>query len=229
VTPLVLADTQLWWFVARSSGVVAWALSALAVLWGMALSSRALGRRPPAPWLLDVHRFLGGLTVAFVAVHVVALVLDPFVAFGPVDVLVPFASSWEPVAVAWGVVALYLLVAVELTSLLRSRLPVRLWRSVHLSSYALYVLATVHLLTAGSERRNPALLWWVVASVGGIAFFSIYRWIGPGRAASVRAGRASRDGSAAPNVPGTASSRARPRRAAGPGAATAADHDSLTA
>jgi len=63
--PQVLADTQVWWFVARSSGIVAWALSALAVLWGMALSSRALGRRPPAPWLLDVHRFLGGLTVAW--------------------------------------------------------------------------------------------------------------------------------------------------------------------
>jgi predicted ferric reductase len=206
VTPPVLADTQLWWFVARSSGVVAWALSALAVLWGMALSSRALGRRPPAPWLLDVHRFLGGLTVAFVAVHVVALVLDPFVAFGPVDVLVPFASSWEPVAVAWGVVALYLLVAVELTSLLRSRLPVRLWRSVHLSSYALYTFATVHLLTAGSERQNPALLWCVVASMACIVFFSIYRWVGPGRAASVRAGHSSRAVPAGTGVPGSAGS-----------------------
>ena len=162
--PQVLADTQVWWFVARSSGIVAWALSALAVLWGMALSSRALGRRPPAAWLLDVHRFLGGLTVAFLAVHLVALVLDPFVAFGPVDILVPFASSWEPLAVAWGVVALYLLVAVELTSLLRARLPLRLWRAVHLSSYALYAFATVHLLTAGSEHRNPALLGCVVVS-----------------------------------------------------------------
>ena len=192
----VLADTQVWWFVARSSGIVAWVLSALAVWWGMALSSRALGRRPPAPWLLDVHRFIGGLTVVFVAVHLVALVLDPYVAFGPAELLVPFASSWEPLAVAWGVVALYLLVAVEVTSLLRSRLPARLWRAVHLSSYALYGLATVHLLTAGSERRNPVLLWPVVASLAGIVFFTAYRLVGPGRAASVRAGRTSRPASA---------------------------------
>jgi sulfoxide reductase heme-binding subunit YedZ len=107
-------------------------------------------------------------------------------------------------------VALYLLVAVELTSLLRSRLQVRLWRSVHLSSYALYAFATVHLLTAGSDRRNPVLLWCVVASVGGIVFFSIYRWAGPGRAASVRGGgRPSRAVPAGNGAPGSTSSQRR--------------------
>ena len=67
--------------------------------------------------MLDVHRFLGGLAAVFVGVHVIGLLLDSFVAFGPTDVLVPLASSWHPVAVAWGIVAMYLLVAVELTSL----------------------------------------------------------------------------------------------------------------
>ena len=45
------------------------ALAAASVLWGMALSTRALGARPKAPWLLDLHRFLGGMTVLFVGAH----------------------------------------------------------------------------------------------------------------------------------------------------------------
>ncbi|HEY6533869.1 MAG TPA: ferric reductase-like transmembrane domain-containing protein [Acidimicrobiales bacterium] len=182
----ILAATKVWWYVSRSSGIVAWALAVLAVLWGLALSTRALGRRPPAPWLLDLHRFLGGLTVVFVGVHLVSLVFDPWVSFGPVDLLVPGAASWSPGAVAWGVVALYLLVAVEVTSLLRSHLPKRLWRGVHLTSYAVYVLATVHLLAAGTDRHHPALTVAVVASLGAIGFFTVYRAVGPGRAASVR-------------------------------------------
>ena len=185
-TSVVLATTKVWWYTARSAGLVAWALAALAVLWGLALSTRALGRKPPAPWLLDVHRFLGGLTIAFVGVHLAGLALDPWASFGVPELFVPMASSWKPGAVAWGIVAFYLLVAIELTSLLRSRLPLRLWRGIHLTSYAMYALATVHLLLAGTDRHNPVLRTAIVVTVGAIVFFTMYRLIGPGRAASVK-------------------------------------------
>jgi predicted ferric reductase len=189
-TTLVFGATKVWWYVARSSGIVAWALAALAVLWGLALSTRALGRKPPAPWLLDVHRFLAGLTVVFVVVHLVGLALDPWASFGVDELLIPMVSSWKPVAVAWGIVAFYLLLAVEGTSLLKSRLPVRLWRGVHLTSYAMYAMATVHLLLSGTDRYNPVLRTSIVITVGAVVFFTMYRLIGPGRAASVKAGKA---------------------------------------
>ena len=179
-------STKLWWYVARSAGIVGWALAALAVLWGVALATRALGKHPPAPWLLAVHRFLGALCIVFVVIHMAALALDPFVTFRLDDLFLPMASDWKPLAVAWGIVAFYLLVAVEITSLLRDRIPKRLWHWVHLGSYALYVLATVHLLTSGTDRSNPLVLGAVLASIGGLLFFLAYRFIGPGRAASVR-------------------------------------------
>ena len=144
------------WYVARSAGLVSWGLLALSVLWGLALSTRALGRRPRAPWLLDLHRFLGGLAVIFVGVHLVGLVFDSWVEIGLRQMLVPFTSSWNPLAVSWGVVGLYLLAAVELTSLLRSRIPKRWWKGVHMSSYGLYVVATIHMLTAGTDRHSAA-------------------------------------------------------------------------
>lgn len=183
-------STKLWWHISRASGIVAWALAAAAILWGVALATRALGKRPPAPWLLAVHRYIGALCIVFVAVHMASLALDPFVTFRLDDLFVPMASTWKPLAVAWGIVAFYLLVAVEVTSLVRDRIPKALWRWVHLSSYALYVLATVHLLTSGTDRTNPVLLTAVVSSIAGLLFFLAYRFIGPGRAASVRSARA---------------------------------------
>ncbi len=174
------------WYVARSAGLVSWGLLALSVLWGLALSTRALGRRPRAPWLLDLHRFLGGLAVIFVGVHLVGLVFDSWVEIGLRQMLVPFTSSWNPLAVSWGVVALYLLAAIELTSLLRSRIPKRWWKGVHMSSYGLYVVGTIHMLTAGTDRHSAALLWTVAGTTAAIVFFTIYRIIGPGKAASVK-------------------------------------------
>jgi len=147
-------STMLPWYVARAAGLVGWALLAAATLWGLALSTKILGKRPRPNWLLDLHRWLGGLAVLFTGVHVVALLTDTYVHFGVASVLVPFASAWHPVAVAWGVVALYLLVAVELTSLARAHLPKIVWRRVHFASFALFVMATIHGLTAGTDTKS---------------------------------------------------------------------------
>jgi predicted ferric reductase len=150
-------DQHLSWYSARASGLVAWALVSASVLWGTALSTRLVRRRGATAWLLDVHRYLGLLSVVFVAVHVGALVGDNWVHFGTADVFVPMASSWRPGAVAWGVVATYLLVALEVTSLLMRRLPRRVWHAVHVSSYALFLSATVHGFTSGADARQLAV------------------------------------------------------------------------
>src|SRR5438874_9448763 len=138
------------WYIARASGLVAWGLLSASVIWGLALSTRALGRRPRPAWLLDMHRYLGGLATIFTGVHIAAVVADSYVHFDLVSVLVPGASSWRPGAVAWGVVGLYLLLAVELTSLARNRLPKRVWRIIHFASFPLFMTATVHAITAGT-------------------------------------------------------------------------------
>jgi predicted ferric reductase len=151
------------WYVARAAGLLSWALLAAATLWGLALSTRALGDRPRANWLLDLHRWLGGTAVAFTGVHVLALLADQYVHFGAVEILVPFASRWHPVAVAWGVVSAYLLLAVELTSLVRTRLSKHAWRRVHTTSFVLFVTATAHGLASGTDMRAPLFRFVVLA------------------------------------------------------------------
>ena len=141
------------WYVARSSGIVAWALILATIVWGLLLATKVLGRKPGPAWLLSLHRYLGALAVAFVGVHVAGIMLDGYTDFGITDVLVPFNGSWHPLAVAWGIVGMYLLVAIEITSLLRHRMSKRAWHAVHLLSYFLFATTTVHMLTAGTDAK----------------------------------------------------------------------------
>jgi DMSO/TMAO reductase YedYZ heme-binding membrane subunit len=164
---------KLSWYLARSGGLVSWGLLAGSVLWGLALSTRISGPSPKPPWMLAFHRFLGALSLVFVGVHIGALVADGYIRFGPVDILIPFASSWRPVAVAWGVVSLYLLLAVEITSLMMKRISNKTWRRVHRLSFALFVFATAHTLTAGTDGTIAAVQWTTV----GLTTLALFLWL----------------------------------------------------
>jgi predicted ferric reductase len=167
---LVIAlNAKLSWYAARASGLVAWGVVTSSVLWGLALSTRVVRRKGVPAWLLDLHKFLGTLSVVFVTVHVVALWADNFVYFGPRELFVPFASSWRAGAVAWGIAATYLLVAVQLTSLAMKHIPRRLWHGVHVLSIPMFLMATVHGFTAGADARDVAVQW--VAATGGLTVF----------------------------------------------------------
>lgn len=147
-------NEQVYWFVARSGGIVAWALVTLSVCWGLFLSTKAAAKASQPAKLLDLHRFLGGTAVLFTAIHVAGLVFDSYIEFGWMEILVPWASEWKSTAVAWGVIAMYLLLAVELTSLFMKRIPRAVWRHIHRSSFGLYIFATVHGVQAGTDTLN---------------------------------------------------------------------------
>lgn len=148
-------NPQTWWYLARATGYVAWALVTTSVITGLLLSTRLTSGRPTPAWILDLHRFLAGIAVAFTGLHLAGLVADNYVHFGAADLLVPFASRWRTGAVALGVIALYVLAAVEISSLLMRRLPRRIWRGIHLGSYLVFWLATLHLITAGTDAGHP--------------------------------------------------------------------------
>jgi len=145
---------------------VGWALISASVIWGLLLSTRVLGRRPPRPWLLEMHRYLSALAIASVVIHVAALLADSYIQFRVVDVLVPMASSWRPGALAWGIIALYLLLIVEITSLVADRLPRSVWWSIHTTSLAVFTLSTIHGLQAGTDASNVLVR---IAMIVGVA------------------------------------------------------------
>ncbi len=166
---MVIAS-QTWWHLARTAGLVAWALISASVIWGLLLSTRVLGRRPTRPWLLAMHRYLSALAIGATAVHVVALLADSYIEFRVVDVLVPMASSWRPGAVAWGIVALYLLLIVEITSLVAECLPRGVWWSIHITSFALFTFGTIHGLQTGTDASNALVRIAMIVGIAEVAF-----------------------------------------------------------
>jgi predicted ferric reductase len=171
-------NPQTWWYLARATGYVAWALLSVSVVTGLLLSTRLTKRRPTPAWILDLHRFLAGTAVAFTGLHIAGLVADSYVHFGAPDVLVPFASEWRTGAVALGVIAMYLLAAVEVSSLLMRRLPRRLWRGIHLSSYVAFWTATFHLITAGTDASHPASKIATAIVISVVVFLTLVRALG---------------------------------------------------
>ena len=172
---------QIPWYVARAAGLVAWTLLTASVFWGLSISTKVFRGKPRPAWMLDLHRYLGGLATIFTVLHVAAIVVDSYVHFDLMSILIPFAGSWRPVAVAWGVVGMYLLLAVELTSLVRTRLPKKLWRATHYASFPLFGLATLHALTAGTDGSA----WLVQLAAIGIAAMTVLRIVQSRRARSV--------------------------------------------
>lgn len=168
-------NPQFWWYVTRASGLIAWLALTASVLWGVVLSTKAFPRRRRPAWLLDLHRWLGGLTVAFVAIHLVALLADSYVEFDLIDLVVPFASDWEPAAIAFGVIALWFLVAIEATSLAMRRLPKSIWRGVHLTGYAVFWLVSIHAALAGTDPSHRLYQVTAVASIVAVAWATMYR------------------------------------------------------
>ncbi len=137
------------------------------------LSTKAAAKATQPKQLLELHRYLRGLSVTFTAVHLAGLVADSYVHFGWVEILVPWASEWQPTAVAWGVVAFYLLLTVEITSLFMKRIPRPIWRHIHRTSFGLYVFATVHGIQAGSDTGNQWYQMAMLASINVVAFLLI--------------------------------------------------------
>jgi methionine sulfoxide reductase heme-binding subunit len=168
---MMLAASKVAWYVSRSSGLVAWILVTAAMLWGLALSSRLVRTKGAPAWLLDIHRFLGVLSLVFTGVHLVGLMADTYVQFSLADLLVPMASTWRPGAVAWGVVAMYLLLAVQLSSWLRKHLSRKVWHGVHLLSFPLFFMATLHGFLAGHDATNLLVIWGAIVGAMLLVFF----------------------------------------------------------
>ena len=155
--------TQILWFATRGAGIVSLILFSDVACLGLLAVARTQSVRWPRFLTVELHRNLALLSVAFLAIHILTAVFDPFTNLGIGAALVPLASSYRPLPVAFGVVSVDLVAAVVVTSLLRERIGHRVWRAVHWASYAAWPLAVEHTLTAGSDSFTP---WMLVVQVG---------------------------------------------------------------
>ena len=173
------------WLLARSGGFVAYLLVTVSVLAGLLLKARPFASLGPAA-AIDLHRFLSLLALAATALHGLALLLDTYIPFGVADLLVPGTAPYRPLATALGVVAGELTLAVYVSFSVRRYINVKNWRRLHWATYAVFMLATVHGIAAGSDsdRGGAAALYALAA--GSVAAAIVWRALAPPAARSRR-------------------------------------------
>lgn len=170
------------WILARSTGVVAYALLTSTVLAGLTAKSRPVRSLSPAA-TVDLHRFLSLLSLMAVALHGAFLALDASVPIPVVALLIPGTSPYRPLWVALGVLGAELMLLIHLSFRFRRRIGVRTWRRLHYATYLAFGGATAHGLMAGSDSARPwALAMYVLAS-GAVVALTAWRVLGARRRA----------------------------------------------
>jgi predicted ferric reductase len=165
-------NNHLWWNLTRASANIAMILILLTVLWGILLATRVLKPNDRPAWIRDLHTWLGGLSVSFSVLHILTLIADSYVHFTFVSVLIPFTSSWRPFQVSLGILAFYILVAVQASSLMMKKISKTAWHRIHMASYAQFPLVILHALMSGSDvgKNWYAGFTMSVAMVGAAVF-----------------------------------------------------------
>ena len=177
ITALVASETQGIWFLNRATGLVLLALFTLSLVLGVLASSRRL----PSWWPIflgnELHRKISVFSMIFLGMHIVTAVADSFVDIDVVDVFVPFLTPYRPFWMALGTLATDLLIAVLVTTALRSRMSERAWRVVHALSYLMWPLALMHGLGIGTDTHSLAVLALNAVCVGLVVAAVVWRFV----------------------------------------------------
>jgi predicted ferric reductase len=174
-TAFVATSTTPLWYTTRATGLVALVLLTASMALGLLSSVRY--RRPGWPRFvtLGLHRNLSLLALAFTGAHVLTAVLDNFVSIPVQDAFVPFIGSYRPVWLGLGAIALDLMIALTVTSLLRTRMSLRAWQLVHWGAYLCWPVAVLHGLGTGSDTDVRWVLVLTLACVAAVTVLTLWR------------------------------------------------------
>jgi predicted ferric reductase len=142
---------------------------------GIALAGRARTPRWPAFAIEEVHRYLGLLTGTFIGIHAFAILVDSYVPYSVTQLLVPGTAPSRTMAVAAGIVATEILVALAVTNHFRKRLSFRFWRRAHYLNFAVWILALGHGIAAGTDSDQPWAVYLYAACGAAVAGLLAWR------------------------------------------------------
>ncbi|MGD0274260.1 MAG: ferric reductase-like transmembrane domain-containing protein [Gaiellaceae bacterium] len=167
------------WILARASGLTAYVLLTLSVLWGIVVKSRPFGSRFRQAAVVDTHRTLAALGLGALVIHATSLVLDKTVRIPVQALFIPGLSSYRPNSVAIGVLTAELMVVVYASFSLRKRIGFKNWRRLHWATYLLFAGGTAHGLLSGSDSGRAWALAIYVCAIASVAAAITWRTLEP--------------------------------------------------
>jgi methionine sulfoxide reductase heme-binding subunit len=160
-----MSSTMLW-YASRATGLVALILLTGTMVLGVLTATRASSRWWPRFATQDLHRRVSLTSLVFLAGHILTSILDTYVHIGWAAIVIPFTSGYRRFGIGLGAVAVDLLLAVAISSMIRPRIRATTWRALHWLAYASWPVAVFHGFAMGTDMR----LGWVVAlTIGCIA------------------------------------------------------------
>lgn len=169
-------STQLWWYVTRSAGVVAYLLLWFSTAWGLAIPSKFFSSVLSQDFSFDFHEFISLLTIGFVILHVSVLMIDRYLPYSIWQILIPFLSSYRPIWVGLGVISFYLIVLVTITFYIRNRIGMKAFRSIHWLSFVAYIGVALHGIYGGTDSPLAAMQLLYRGTALVIIFLTVY-WL----------------------------------------------------
>ncbi|MCX6761945.1 MAG: ferric reductase-like transmembrane domain-containing protein [Candidatus Moranbacteria bacterium] len=148
-------ERQLWsWYLTRAGGLISFLLLYLAIFFGIAIRFPGLKNIFQPLESYNFHAWISVQALVFTFIHGLVLLGDNYLKFSLKDIFVPFASTYNPELVTLGVLGMYALVAIILTSYFRKYLSYRVWRVTHFLNIALYALAFFHAYYLGTDLKS---------------------------------------------------------------------------
>jgi methionine sulfoxide reductase heme-binding subunit len=178
------AGSHLFWIASRAAGVAALILSSLAVCCGMLIGGRFGKRRGPD--LRAAHEALSLATLAAIAIHGLTLLGDSYLGLGLVAISLPFASGYETLWTAAGIVAFWSLALLGLSYYARARIGVQRWRRLHRLTALAWALGSAHSLGEGTDAGEAWFLAMCAIAVLPALSLLAVRWLNPFGAPSKR-------------------------------------------
>jgi sulfoxide reductase heme-binding subunit YedZ len=148
---------QLWWFVTRAAGLIAYLLLWFSTVWGLAVPSKLVAPLLEQTYTFDFHQFISLLSIGFTLLHVIVLMIDQYLPFSIWQILLPFLGSYRPFWVGIGIISFYIILLVTITFYIRSLIGMSAFRAIHILSLVSYLGATLHGLFAGTDGTLPGM------------------------------------------------------------------------
>jgi sulfoxide reductase heme-binding subunit YedZ len=169
-----VSDTILW-YTSRGAGAVTMVLLSSVVVLGILSHLRVQSPRWPRFLTTGLHRNVSLLALVFLALHVITAVVDPFTHLGWLAAVIPFSSYYRTFWLGLGVIAVELMTAIVVTSLVRGFVGHGAWRAIHWLAYAAWPLAIAHGLGTGTDSWSAWMFGLTAACVLAVVMATIYR------------------------------------------------------
>jgi predicted ferric reductase len=173
---MIGSKPKVFWYLSRGSGIVAFWMLWLSMVFGLLLTGKVARWWPGAPQSLDLHQFTSLLGLGLALFHALILTGDHFINYTLAQVLTPFAGQgYRPFWVGIGQIAFYLTAIVTFSFYVRKRIGARTWRLLHYASFLGYAMVMVHGITAGTDSQAAWAVFMYWASGGILLFLTAYR------------------------------------------------------